>query len=115
MDAVIYHNPRCSKSRRTLELLRSNDVEPEIVEYLRTPPTRERLEEILALLEVGPRDLMRTSEPAYRENGLNDAGLTDYDLIQAMLRHPILIQRPIVVAGGRAAIGRPPENVLDIL
>lgn len=115
MDVVIYHNPRCSKSRKTLELLRANNVEPNVVEYLKTPPSRERLVEILDLLGAGPRDLLRTGESAYEDNGLNDTDLSDDLLIDAMIRHPILIQRPIVVAGDKAAVGRPPENVLDIL
>ena len=115
MDVIIYHNPRCSKSRKTLELLRSNNVEPEVVEYLKSPPSREQLKAILVMLGVGPRDLLRTGEAAYKDCGLADTTLTDDQLIDAMLRHPVLVQRPIVVAGGRAAVGRPPENVLDIL
>lgn len=115
LDIVIYHNPRCSKSRKALELLRSNNIEPEVVEYLKTPPSRERLTEILDMLDVGPRELIRSGESAFKENGLNDADLTDDDLIDAMLRHPVLIQRPIVVADGKAAVGRPPEKILDIL
>jgi len=115
LEVVIYHNPRCSKSRKTLDLLRSKNIEPRIIEYLKTPPLPQELGTILRMLGVGPRELIRSGEPEFRENGLGDPGLTDDQLIDAMIQHPILIQRPIVVAEGRAAIGRPPENVLDIL
>lgn len=115
MEVVIYHNPRCSKSRKTLELLRAKNIEPEIIEYLKSPPTCKQLAAILRLLDMGPRDLIRTGEAAYRENGIDDPSLTDDQLLDAMIEHPILIQRPIVVVGDRAAIGRPPENVLDLV
>lgn len=115
MDVTLYHNPRCSKSRKVLEILRSNDIEPRIVEYLKHTPTREQLLEILQLLALQPRDLMRKGEPAYRENNLNDPDLDSDQLLDAMLAHPILIERPIVVVNGRAIIGRPPEKVLSIL
>lgn len=113
METRIYHNPRCSKSRQTLELLRDKGVEPSIIEYLKTPPSREELEHILSLLGAEPRDLMRTNEPEYKELGLADADRET--LIQAMVEQPKLLQRPIVVRGQRAAIGRPPEKVLEIL
>lgn len=112
---MIYHNPRCSKSRKTLELLRAKNIEPEIIEYLNSPPTRSQLTGILRLLDMGPRDLIRTGEAAYRENGIDDPSLTDDQLLDAMIEHPILIQRPIVVVGDRAAIGRPPEIILDLV
>ncbi|HFD79941.1 MAG TPA: arsenate reductase (glutaredoxin) [Gammaproteobacteria bacterium] len=112
---LIYHNPRCSKSRQTLELLRERDIEPEIVEYLKTPPDCAQLERILDLLGLEPRQLMRRNETEYRELGLDDDTLSREQLIQAMVEHPRLIQRPIVVHGQRAALGRPPEAVLDIL
>ncbi len=114
-DITLYHNPRCSKSRQTLELLRERGVEATVVEYLKTPPDRAELEAILDLLGVEPRDLIRSGEAEYREAGLDDPSLSRDALIDAMLKYPRLIQRPIVVANGRAAIGRPPERVLEIL
>jgi len=115
MGVTIYHNPRCSKSRQTLELLNEKKVEPDIVEYLKTPPDAQALSRILDLLGKEPRDLMRKGESAYKENGLDNPALSREDLIQAMVDNPILIERPIVVAGNAAAIGRPPESVLEIL
>ncbi len=115
MAVTIYHNPRCSKSRQTLDLLRARDVEPQIVEYLQTPPSADELRRILALLGIGPRDLMRKKESEYKAAGLDDPALDDDALIAAMVAAPILIERPIVVHGGKAALGRPPEIVLDIL
>ena len=115
MKVTIYHNPRCSKSRQTLALLEGKGIEPEIVEYLTTPPGRDQLSRILDLLNLKARDLMRRKEAVYQEKGLDDAALTEAQLIEAMIENPILIERPIVLANGKAAIGRPPENVLDIL
>lgn len=115
MSIEIYHNPRCSKSRQTLELIREKGVEPEIREYLKTPPDRKTLERILNMLGLEPRDLMRKKEREYKELGLDDPNLTRSDLIQAMIDHPKLIERPIVISGDKAALGRPPESVLDIL
>jgi arsenate reductase len=115
MTVTIYHNPRCGKSRATLDLLKSRGIEPLVVEYLKTPPTAEALAAILDLLGLEPRALMRKSEAAYREAGLDDPDLDRAALIAAMVQHPILIERPIVLANGRAALGRPPEKVLDIL
>ncbi len=115
MSVVIYHNPRCSKSRQTLALLQERGVEPEVVEYLKTPPSAAELANILALLEISPRQLMRTKEALYKELQLADESLSEAQLLQAMVEHPKLIERPIVLANGRAAIGRPPENVLAIL
>ncbi|MFO8153312.1 arsenate reductase (glutaredoxin) [Thioalkalivibrio sp.] len=111
----MYHNPRCSKSRAALALLRERGIEPEIVEYLKTPPDRTALEDLIAMLGVSPRNLLRTSEAAYRELGLADAELPDERIIQAMVDHPKLIERPIVIHGGQARIGRPPERVLEIV
>jgi len=111
MSVTIYHNPKCSKSRKTLELLRERNVAPVIVEYLATPPDGATLGEILALLGKRPRELMRTGEPVYTELGLDDPAVDDAALIAAMTEHPILIERPIVVANGAAVIGRPPENI----
>lgn len=115
MSVVIFHNPRCSKSRQTLQLLQENGVEPEVVEYLKTPPTKTRLKQILKILGLKPRDLMRRNEAEYKELGLADESLTQEQLIDAMLVTPKLIERPIVINGDKAAIGRPPENVLEIL
>jgi len=115
MPITIYHNPKCSKSRQTLELLKENGVTPTVIEYLKTPPTAEALRAILGQLGMAPRDLMRKKEAIYAENGLDDPSLSDDDLIDAMTKHPILIERPIVLANGKAALGRPPEQALDIL
>ncbi len=112
---TIYHNPRCSKSRQTLALLEEKGIEPEIVLYLETPPDATTLRGLLDKLGKSPRELMRKGEAAYKENGLADTSLSDDELIEAMVRHPKLIERPIVVNGERAALGRPPESVLDIL
>lgn len=114
-DIVIWHNPRCSKSRQTLKLLEDRGVEPRIRRYLDHPPSEAELDRVLELLSLEPRDLMRHKEAPYRENRLDDPGLTRDQLIGAMHENPVLIERPVVLAGGRAALGRPPENVLDIL
>lgn len=115
MEISIYHNPRCSKSRQTLELLTSRNIEPIVIEYLNTPPTHQQLDSILRGLEMEPRELMRTGEAAYKELGLDDQSLARDQLIEAMINAPKLIERPIVVAGDQIAIGRPPEAVLTIL
>lgn len=112
---AIWHNPRCSKSRGALELLREHGIEPAVVDYQKNPPSVVEIEHALALLGKEPRELMRKGEPVYAELGLDDAKLTRKQLIDAMAAHPILIERPIVFANGKAAIGRPPENVLAIL
>lgn len=111
----IYHNPRCSKSRQTLQLLEERQITPEVVEYLNSPPSKEELSEILSMLGLEPRQLMRTKEAEYRELGLDDASLSREQLIEAMVATPKLIERPIVINNGKAAIGRPPETVLEIL
>lgn len=115
MSVEIYHNPRCSKSRQTLQLLKDNGVEPDVVEYLKAPPDRATLERILDMLGLEPRELMRKKEKEYKENNLSDPALTRDQLIDAMLTHPKLIERPIVIKNGKAAIGRPPEHVLEII
>jgi arsenate reductase (glutaredoxin) len=115
MSVTIYHNPKCSKSRQTLELLKQTGITPTVIEYLKTPPTAEALKAILGQLGLAPRDLMRKKENVYVELKLNDPSLSDDDLIGFMVAHPILIERPIVLANGKAALGRPPEQVLDIL
>ncbi len=113
MTVSIYHNPRCSKSRQTLQLLTDHGIEPVIIEYLKTPPSRVELEKILDLLGLEPRDLMRKKQKEYQ--GLGNPSLSRAELIDAMLKHPILIERPIVLANGKAALGRPPARVLEIL
>lgn len=115
MAITIFHNPRCSKSRTTLSLLQEQGIEPAIRLYLQDPPDVAELGEILALLGKSPRELMRKGEAEYREQGLNDEGLDDKALIAAMVATPKLIERPIVLANGKAAVGRPPESVLEIL
>ncbi|MBQ0745052.1 MAG: arsenate reductase (glutaredoxin) [Marinobacter sp.] len=111
----IFHNPRCSKSRRALELLTERGIEPEIIRYLETPPTEQELSEILDALGRQPRELMRTGETEYKELGLDNPALRREQLIAAMVATPKLIERPIVLANGKAAVGRPPENILTIL
>lgn len=115
MAVTIYHNPRCSKSRQTLQLLSDRGIEPEVVEYLKTPPSAGELDAILTKLGLEPRAVMRTKEAAYKEAGLADETLTRRQLIDLMVANPIVIERPIVVSGNRAALGRPPENVLSLL
>ncbi|MCC6301842.1 MAG: arsenate reductase (glutaredoxin) [Gammaproteobacteria bacterium] len=115
MNVTIYHNPRCSKSRQALELLHEHGIEPTIVEYLKNPPGQKDLKVLLDRLEMEPRDLMRKQEAAYRENRLDDPGLTRDQLIAALTEHPILLERPIVVTDEAAVVGRPPEKILDIL
>ncbi|MGA8259159.1 MAG: arsenate reductase (glutaredoxin) [Arenicellales bacterium] len=115
MSITIYHNPRCSKSRRTLQLLAEHDVDVDIVEYLKTPPDVDELTRIIDLLGLEPRQVMRIEEPVYKEKGFDDPTLSRRQLIEAMVGDPVLIQRPIVIAGDRARIGRPPEAVLEII
>jgi arsenate reductase len=115
MSVTIYHNPRCSKSRQTLALLQEKGIEPEIIEYLSSPPDAATLSDILGKLGLEPRALMRRKEAPYKDLNLADEGKSRDALIQAMVENPILIERPIVLSGGKAALGRPPEQVLDIL
>lgn len=114
MELTIWHNPRCSKSRQALQLLRDRGFEPAVVEYLKNPPPVEEIVRVLALLDIEPRALMRTGEAVYRDNDLAEES-DDELLIEAMFHHPILIERPVVIAGQRAVIGRPPEAVLGLL
>jgi arsenate reductase len=113
MTVTIYHNPRCSKSRATLALLQDKGVSPRIVEYLDAPPSADELRRILVMLGMKPRELMRTKEA--KGAGLDDPNLGDDALIDGMVANPIVIERPIVVSGGKARIGRPPESVLEIV
>ncbi len=115
MPVTIYHNPRCSKSRETLTLIEAKGVKPTVIEYLKTPPSAQELKVLLAKLGMKPRALMRTKEPPYKDLGLDDPKLSDDALIKAMVENPVLIERPIVVNGGKAALGRPPEAVRKIL
>ncbi len=115
MTVTIYHNPRCSKSRQTLALLEDRGVELEIIDYLKTPPSASELKSILNKLGLSARDIVRKGEDAYKDNNLSDKSISDDDIIAAMVTTPKLIERPIVVAGEKAALGRPPESVLKIL
>lgn len=114
MTTVIWHNPKCSKSRQTLQLLRDRSFDPEILEYLKNPPETDEIAAVLKMLDISPRELMRTSESIYRERDLADEK-DDAALINAMSTYPILIERPVVIHDGKAMIGRPPEAVLTIL
>lgn len=115
MTVTILHNPRCSKSREALALLRERGIEPRVVEYLKTPPTATELEGILQAAGLEPGDLMRKGEDVYRELGIDAGDFTREELVDLMVRHPILIERPVVVSGDQAVVGRPPERVLELL
>lgn len=112
---TIYHNPRCTKSRQTLALLEQRGIKPKVIEYLDTPPNATELKHLLKLLGIPARELLRKKEDEYHQEKLDDTSLSDAEIINAMIKHPRLIERPIVVAGNKAAIGRPPENVLKII
>jgi arsenate reductase len=115
MSLVLYHNPRCSSSRTALKLLEERGLAPKIVLYLEAPPAPSEIKGLLGKLKMEPRQLMRTKEAVYAELGLDDPGLGDAALIQAMAENPVLIERPILISGARAVIGRPPERVLEIV
>lgn len=115
MAITIYHNPRCSKSREALSILNDHRAAPQVVNYLETPPTVEELRRLLQMLGLAARGLIRTGEAEYKDLGLDDPALDEETLIKAMVEHPRLIQRPIVVHGNRAILGRPPEKVLELL
>jgi len=115
MSVTIYHNPRCSKSRETLKILETRGIEPTIIDYLKNPPGENTLRELLRLLGIAPRELLRAKEPEFKQAGLDDPNRSDADIIRAMVRFPKLIERPIVVKGRKAVLGRPPANVLKIL
>ncbi|MBV1930307.1 MAG: arsenate reductase (glutaredoxin) [Porticoccaceae bacterium] len=112
---TIYHNPRCSKSRQTLQLLVDNGIEPDIILYLETPPDKGTLTALLGKLDLNARQLLRKGEDAYKHNNLKNPALSDEQLIDFMTKYPKLIERPIVINGAKAALGRPPEAILDIL
>lgn len=115
MPVTIYHNPKCGTSRNTLALLRERGIEPTVVEYLKTPPGRAKLVELMDKMGIGPRDLLRQRGTPYDELGLDDPKWTDDQLIDFMVEHPILMQRPVVESGGKAVLCRPPEKVEEIL
>ena len=115
MTLTLFHNPKCSKSREALTLLEEQGLEPIIVRYLETPPDVAGLKKLAKLLGVTPRDMMRSGDKIFKALGLDDPKTSDADLFAAMAAHPILIERPILVSGGRAVIGRPPEKVLELI
>ena len=112
---TIYHNPRCSKSRLTLELLKDKGIDPKVILYLETPPSEKELVLILKKLNMEARELLRKGEAEFKEQNLSDASKSEEDIIQAMVHFPKLMERPIVIYGDRAVIGRPPDNVLKII
>jgi arsenate reductase len=112
---IIYHNPRCSKSRLTLELIRSKNIEPVIIDYLKDPPTKGTLEKLLTMLQLEPEQLVRKNEKLFRDMQTGDQILDSGQWLDILCRHPELLQRPIVTSGGKAILGRPPEQVLDLL
>ena len=114
-DLTLYHNPRCSKSRGALELLEARGLAPTVVRYLDTPPSAAQLRDLLARLNISARQLLRSGEDEYKALNLADSSLSEAQLIDAMAAHPKLIERPILVAGDKAVIGRPPEKILEIL
>ena len=115
MKVTILHNPRCSKSRNSLALIKEQGIEPDVRLYLENPPTEDELTSILEMLAISAKDLLRRGEPEYKELGLGNQNLSEQQLIQLMIKHPKLIERPIVIAGDKAVIGRPPEQVLNLL
>ena len=112
---IIYHNPRCSKSRQTLALLEERGISPEIILYLDNPPNKIELEEILKKLDISARELLRKGEVDYKENNLKNTNLSDDEILDHMIKSPKLIERPIVINNDKARLGRPPEQVLEIL
>lgn len=115
MSVTIYHNPRCSKSRNTLAILQEHDIQPQVVEYLKTPPDAATLKTLLSRLGMQPSELVRKGEKIFKELGLHQATTTEQQIFDAMLQNPKLIERPIVLVGDKAAVTRPPENVLNLI
>ena len=111
----IFHNPRCSKSRQALQILQDNNCDIEIINYLETNLNASLIKDVLHKLSLKPRDILRTSEQDYKDNNLKEDNFSDDDLIDYMIKHPKLIERPIVIKGHRAVLGRPPENVLELI
>lgn len=114
-EVIIYHNPRCSKSRQTLALLEEQGIQPDVRKYLDDAPSAEELKLVLSQLGLSARELLRNKEAEFKENGLDDVSLSDDQIINVMTAVPKLIERPIVIKGDKARIGRPPESVLEIL
>ena len=112
---TIYHNAACSKSREALQILQDNNLSPEVINYLADPPTPLELKELIGILGVSARDLLRTTEPVYKDAELDDDTLTDDEIIEAICEYPALLQRPIVISDGRAIIGRPPTSIMEIV
>jgi arsenate reductase len=115
MSLVIYHNPRCSKSRQALEILLGKGLKPQVINYLENPPSEAEIQQILEKLNLPPEELFRTKEDLYSELGLKNKSLSRNELVAILAKNPILIERPIVINGSRAVLGRPPENVLKIV
>jgi arsenate reductase len=115
MPVTIWHNPRCATSRRVLAMIRNKGIEPHVVEYLKTPPSAKEIKAALAKLKLDARGLLRRKEPAYRAEKLDDERLADAAIIRAMTEHPVLIERPVVLAGRRAVLARPPERVFEVI
>jgi arsenate reductase len=115
MPVTIWHNPRCATSRRVLQMIRNKGIEPHVVEYLKTPPSVKEIKAVLAKLKLGARELLRKKEADYRKEGLDDDKLSDAAVIRAMVDHPVLIERPVVLAGRRAVLARPPERVFEVI
>lgn len=115
MTVTVYHNPRCSKSRAAMEYLEENGIEADVIKYMDSPPDANDIKELLSMLGMSPRELMRKHEKVFKDAGLDDPTFTDDELIEAMAQCPSLIERPIVVNNGKAVLARPPETVQDIL
>ncbi len=115
MAIKIYHNPRCSKSRQALQLLQDKGIQVEVIEYLKNPPSTTELDHILQILELEPKQIVRSKEEEYKKLGLDQKNFSRKEYIDILVKHPVLIERPIVVNGNRAAIGRPPENILKVI
>lgn len=114
-DFIIYHNPRCSKSRKTLDLMRQEGIEPKILLYLDNPPSKDKLREVIENLGISSRDLLRKKEEEYKKYNLSDETISDNDLLSYMVNSPKLIERPIVIKGNKVIIGRPPENIYKLI
>ena len=115
MPVTVWHNPRCATSRRVLQMIRNKGIEPHVVEYLKTPPSAKEIKAVLAKLKIGARDLLRRKEADYRKEGLDDEKLAEATIIRAMTEHPVLIERPVVLAGRRAVLARPAERVFEVI
>ena len=112
---IIFHNPRCSKSRQTLQILKDNECDTEIILYLETAIDQSVLEDVIKKISLSPRELLRKGEQEFKDNNLNNKNLSDQEIIEFMVKHPKLIERPIVIKGNKAILGRPPEKVLELI